>query len=197
MIIGAHLIISCYGFWLPNDPRGSWSEFVRSWELFRYGPATKTDSTRSVAHVPHDQKLRKAAKLALTYPPVILDGLQARAVGSGFAEMVLKSGYIIYACTILPDHGHLVVGRHRYDFMQMINLLKGAASRRLQAEGIHPLRNFPQPDGSLPSPWAGKGWKVYIDNVGHMKAAIDYVERNPEKEGKPRQKWNFVAPYRD
>ena len=33
-----HLIITTYGFWLPTDPRGSWSDFVRAWELFRFGP---------------------------------------------------------------------------------------------------------------------------------------------------------------
>lgn len=41
MIVGYHLIFSAYGFWLPNDPRGSWSNFVGSWDLFRYGRATK------------------------------------------------------------------------------------------------------------------------------------------------------------
>jgi len=152
MILGAHLIISCYGFWLPNDPRGSWSDFVRSWELFRYGPPTKVDATDSVAHVRHDRERREAAKAALMYPPVVFDGLQARAVGTAFAMMTAKSGYKIYACSILNDHSHLVLGRHHYDFMQVMNLLKGAASTRLQVEGIHPLRNFPKPDGSLPSP---------------------------------------------
>src|SRR4051812_43899841 len=33
MIVGYHVIFSTYGFWLPNDPRGSWSDFVGSWEL--------------------------------------------------------------------------------------------------------------------------------------------------------------------
>jgi len=28
MVIGFHVILTAYGFWLPNDPRGSWSEFV-------------------------------------------------------------------------------------------------------------------------------------------------------------------------
>jgi hypothetical protein len=37
MVLAYHLIFSMYGFWLPNDPRGSWSEFVASWELFRFG----------------------------------------------------------------------------------------------------------------------------------------------------------------
>ena len=33
MVRWYHLIISAYGFWLPNDPRGSWSDFVGAWEL--------------------------------------------------------------------------------------------------------------------------------------------------------------------
>ena len=48
MVIACHCIFGTYGFWLPNDPRGSGSDFVASWELFRYGPATKTRGRRSV-----------------------------------------------------------------------------------------------------------------------------------------------------
>lgn len=40
MIHGYHVIMPMYGFWLPNDPRGSWSEFVRKWELVRFGKST-------------------------------------------------------------------------------------------------------------------------------------------------------------
>jgi hypothetical protein len=50
MIRAFHSIISKQGFWLPNEPRGSWSDFVASWELFRYGPATKVENARSVEH---------------------------------------------------------------------------------------------------------------------------------------------------
>jgi hypothetical protein len=40
-----HVIVSMYGFWLPNDPRGSGSDFIGAWELFRYGGcATKVDT---------------------------------------------------------------------------------------------------------------------------------------------------------
>src|SRR5947209_9189353 len=98
MILGYHVIFSAYGFWLPNDPRGSWSDFVGSWELFRYGRATKTDARYSVAHVEHDQSLRQAAKRALKYPPVQFTGIQARAVGRGIAEYARKSKLVIWAC---------------------------------------------------------------------------------------------------
>jgi hypothetical protein len=36
-LLAAHIIFTAYGFWLPNDPRGSWSEWVAAWELFRFG----------------------------------------------------------------------------------------------------------------------------------------------------------------
>src|SRR5688500_8195914 len=89
MIVGYHLIFGAYGFWLPNDPRGSWSDFVGSWELYRYGgPATKTSETRSLANVPHDHAARIAAKRALLRPAVQFTGLQARAVVGGFADYV-------------------------------------------------------------------------------------------------------------
>ena len=40
MVHGYHVILPMYGFWLPNDPRGSWSDFVRKWELVRFGRAS-------------------------------------------------------------------------------------------------------------------------------------------------------------
>src|SRR4029077_9764438 len=85
MVHGHHLIISAYGFWLPNDPRGSWSDFVRAWELAKFGEATKVSTHRSVAAAPHNRQLRLAAKEALKYPSVLFTGVQARSIGSGFA----------------------------------------------------------------------------------------------------------------
>ena len=87
MVIAYHIILSAYGFWLPNDPRGSWSVFVGAWELFRYGgKATKVETTKSVAHAKHDRAKRLAAKRRLKYDPVFFTGLQARAIASGFAR---------------------------------------------------------------------------------------------------------------
>ena len=85
MILAYHSIFGAYGFWLPNDPRGSWSEVVRTWELLRFGPATKTTERRSLAWDEHDQELRLRAKAALKFPPVEFTGAQAKAIGDGFA----------------------------------------------------------------------------------------------------------------
>jgi hypothetical protein len=37
MVLGSHVIFGTYGFWLPNDPRESWSDFVGSWKLAHFG----------------------------------------------------------------------------------------------------------------------------------------------------------------
>src|SRR5437016_1521710 len=106
MVLGYHVIFGAYGFWLPNDPRGSWCDFVASWELFRFGKATKTDSRKSVAEVAHDRELREAAKEALKYPAVHFSGIQAQAIGAGFAESVRKGKVVVWACSILSEHVH-------------------------------------------------------------------------------------------
>src|SRR5438128_2559907 len=124
-VLAYHAIFTAYGFWLPNDPRGSWSDFVHSWELFLAGgPATKVNTSRSVAGRPHDRQARLAAKEALKYPAVVFDGHQALSIAKGFAAMVAKANYAVYACSILPEHVHMVLGRYRYKVETMVRLLK-------------------------------------------------------------------------
>ena len=193
MVIGFHVILTAYGFWLPNDPRGSWSDFVGVWELVRFGRATTTDERRSLARKPHDHRTRLAAKDALKYPAVRFAGQQARAIGRGFAAFVKRSGLKVWACSILPEHTHLVVGRHRYSVEQIASLLKGAATGRLNAEGIHPLRGFAAPKGKPPKAWAQGLWKVFLRTPADVRRAVRYVADNPAKEGLPPQRWSFVT----
>lgn len=163
MIVGYHVIFSTYGFWLPNDPRGSWSDFVGSWELFRYGPATRTTERQSLARRAHDGELRRAAKRFLKYPAVKFDGVQARAVARGFARYVKRTGLPLWACAILPDHVHLVVGRLRMLVEQLVIQLKGEATQELEREGIHPLAAYKFEGRRVPQCWARGEWKVYLD----------------------------------
>jgi REP element-mobilizing transposase RayT len=188
------VIFGAYGFWLPNDPRGSWSDFVGSWELFRYGPATKTDETRSVAYRDHDRDLRLAAKRALKRPPVEFNGLQARALARGFAKYVEHSALVVWACAILPDHVHLVVGRPRIKVERLVIQLKASATRHLIDEGIHPFAGLKAKNGRPPKCFARGEWKVYLDPEA-LPRAVRYVEANPMKEGKRPQRWRFVVPH--
>jgi REP element-mobilizing transposase RayT len=195
MVLGYHVVFGVYGFWLPNDPRGSWSDFVVSWKLFRFGPATKVGTHFSVTHRPHDQAARLATKEALKYPAVHFTGVQARAVGRGFAESAEKGRVTVLACAILPEHVHLVVARHTCKIEWIVNQMKGAATRQLLEEGLHPFAAWRRPDGQVPKCWAAKLWKVYLDTEEEIARAAAYVENNPLKEGKPQQRWSFVTPF--
>jgi len=195
-MLGMHLIISTYGFWPPNDPRGSWSTTVRAQHLYEVGgPATKVATRQSVAHRRHDRKLRQQLKENLKYPPVLLTGLQARAAVIGVANVCPKIDLEVYAFAIMPDHFHLVVRDHPFTPDELIACLQRAATKELNRGGLHPLQDFPHPSGKLPSPWAAGGWRVFLDKPKDMHRAIAYVEQNPMKAGLRQQHWLFVVPY--
>jgi REP element-mobilizing transposase RayT len=187
VVIAYHVIFSTYGFWLPNDPRGSWSDFVGAWELVRFGKATKVSTTRSVAGAPHDCRLREQAKTALEHGCVAFTGQQALGVGRGFALAAKEGGYTVHACTILPEHVHVVIGHSPRSVGRIVGHLKGRATQHLAAAGLWPDTGRPV--------WGKKAWKVFLDSPERVQSAIAYVEANPEKEGKPRQRWSFVRPF--
>jgi len=192
MVLAYHTILSAYGFWLPNDPRGSWSDVVRVYELRVFGPAMKVATRRSVADAPHDRARRLAAKKSLVRPPVRFTGEQAGAIARGFAMAAADNAYSILACAILPDHVHYVVAEHPRKAEGLMAHLKAAASRQLTVEGLHPFGDQPLPCGRLPSPWAAGAWHVYLNTDVAVKQAIAYVEGNPVKAGLRRQRWSFV-----
>jgi REP element-mobilizing transposase RayT len=196
-MLGWHLIFSTYGFWLPNDGRGSGSSRVRAQHIYEAGvEATKVHTTRSVAHRSHDVELRRLAKAALKYPAVVLSGVQAQAVAQGIAAICPKIGLAVHACAIMPDHPHVIVAANRLDGDKLIACLKRAGTRGLNDEGIHPLREHARANGKLPSPWAGGGWKLKIFAKERMRAAIQYVEQNPARAGFKRRGGRLVCRFR-
>lgn len=195
-VIAYHVVFSTYGFWLPNDPRGSNSRTVRAENLKPFGPATFVSHTRrSVANAPHDRQIRLAAKKALKYPEVKLTGRQAKSIGDGFAHQVGVSHFRIHACAILPQHMHLVISRHHYDIEQVVRLLRQAGTARLLADEQHPFADRRTLNGRLPSVWGQSMRKVYLFQSDDVCREIRYVENNPLREGKPKQRWSFVVPY--
>ena len=193
MIHGYHVIFGAYGFWLPNDPRGSWSEFVASWELVRFGKTTK--GFERLALTIEQERQRDDAKRNLIYPPVIFTGTQARAIARGFAKACEKSNLTLWACSLLPEHIHAVVGRHRFKVEYVVGLLKGEATKQLNRESLHPLAKYRNSKGEIPTPWNSRCWRTYLDTEEGIDNTIQYVQENPEKEGKRRQNWNFVKAF--
>jgi len=75
-----------------------------------------------------------------------------------------------------------------------VNQLKKKATEYLWELGVHPLARY-WTEEEHPSMWAAKYWKVYLDSGEDLRGAARYVEQNPVKEGKKRQRWKFVAAF--
>ena len=194
MIRGYHLIFGAYGFWLPNDPRGSWSDSVGSWDLFRYGDATKSGERNLLEESPKNRQLRLASKQSLKRPAVQFNGEQARAIGNGFRKYFERIHLSVWACAILPDHVHLVVAPPTMDVEQLVIQLKGEATSELKEHGLHPFGHLLDQRERIPKCFARGEWKVYLD-LNDIELAIRYVVDNPIKESKPPQRWSFVVPW--
>ncbi|MEO0474520.1 MAG: transposase [Planctomycetota bacterium] len=195
MVRAYHLVLTCYGFWLPNDPRGSWSDVVRSFDLYRVGgEATRVHTKASLAHEPHDHGKRRQAKTALSRPAVVFDGEQARAVAQGFADYVTLNDRRVFACAVMPDHVHLVVERCEHTIEKVAEQLKARAAMFLNQQGLHPCEVGP--NGKRSTPWARGCWSVFLKTDASIQRAIEYVEQNPVVAGYKPQRYSWVSAFK-
>lgn len=185
MVIAYHLVWTGYGWWLPNDPRGSGSHVIvkdslRDLGELHFGRRPVQPSPATV------RSFYAQAQADLEYPLLRFDPDQIASIGEGFGEAIRKHSYTCYACAVLPDHAHLVIRKHRDQAETMIENLQRASALALFDAGLVDI-NHPV--------WIEGGWKVYLDTPARILTTIRYVERNPEKEGLPPQKWPFVTQY--
>jgi len=193
-IHAVHLCWGSYGFWLPNDPRGSGSETVWADHLKPFGEATFVpDRKRSRARTGHDKPLRFAAKRALLRPAVLFNGHQAKCAALAFGEYAERIDLPIWACTVLPDHVHLVVAPCGIRARDLSARFKAAATKALKEQGLHPFGHLEDESGDVPKCWQMKDWSVFKYDPDAVRQVIRYVEDNPLKEGKPKQTWHFVT----
>jgi REP element-mobilizing transposase RayT len=187
MIAGYHLIWTAYGWWLPNDPRGSMSQDVRCAELAPLGELHYGRKTIQPAGIVI-REFYDAACDVLKYPLVKFTSDEVDAIAESFADVIRECAYTCYACAIMPDHIHLLIRKHRHDAEEMIHHLQRASRDAVRAN--------PQSARGLDHPvWGGPGWKVFLETRRDMERTGKYIEQNPEKIGRPRQTWPFVNPY--
>ena len=151
MVIAYHLIWTLYGWWLPNDPRGSTSRFIHSDVIFElgnlhYGRKRVQASSREI------RKFYDVAKARLKFPLLTLAPSDLDVVANSFAGSVAHHRYTCYACAIMPDHIHTLIRKHKDIAEEMIENLQTESRDRLITDGVrtndHPV-------------WGGPGWKVY------------------------------------
>src|SRR5688500_12641293 len=111
MVAGYHLIWTAYGFWLPNDIRGSTSQQLRVAKMsplgdIHLGRKQQQPSSREL------QAFLKQAQEILTHPVLTLDEESILLVGNAIGEVIPERKYTCYACAVMPDHVHLLIRRH-------------------------------------------------------------------------------------
>ena len=185
MVVGYHLIWTSYGWWLPNDPRGSSSHEIRCAGIVGLGELHC--GRKKVQPAAGDiRRFYEAARQVLRHDLLTFAKDEVRQLGKVFAEVVRERKYTCYACAIMPDHVHLLIRKHRDKAEKMIEHFQDATRADFIARGMRST-NHPV--------WGGPGWKVYLETRDDIRRVIKYIEDNPIQVRRPRQTWDFVAPY--
>ena len=188
MIIAWHLGWTCYGWWFPNDLRGSWSKETWQPRLKGLGPIHL--GRREVQ--PRPEALREwqsEARGKLKYDVMVLDGRAALDAAKAIGKVVRSADYVVRAFAIMRDHVHVVVMGHAHRYERIV-----AAMKAVSARAVRELRGMNQGRRKRDPVWSKGYWVRYINDDGGLRNAIRYVERNPVKAGLPKQQWSFVSP---
>lgn len=186
LVIAYHLIWTGYGWWLPNDPRGSGSKSIRSDVLaelgeLHYGRKKVQPAGREV-HAFYEQARELLKHSLLTFED------DARSeIALAFQNVIESERYTCYACVIMPDHVHILIRKHKHLAEEMVANLKRVSAQRLLSTGQAPP-NHPVWTG-------GNGWSVFLDHPDEVRRTIRYIEKNPDPLRLPRQLWPFVKEY--
>ena len=187
MIAGYHLIWTAYGWWLPNDPRGSMSQELRRADIADLGELhygrKRIQPAGEVVREFYDAARGILKNTLLKFTPEEIE-----VIAGAFAEVIAHRAYTCYACAIMPDHVHALIRKHRDKAREMIAALQDASREAVRAKP----QARREPDHPV---WGGPGWKVYLETVGDMRRTVEYTRGNAREAGQPEQRWTFVKPY--
>src|SRR5205823_511271 len=153
MVARFHLVWTAYGWWLPNDPRGSSSHEIRVERIAELGQLhhgrKKVQPSRAELLAFLDE-----ARLVLKHELLEFNDGDVAVIADAFAEVIRDNTYTCYACAIMPDHVHALIRRHRDKGEQMIAKLQQKSREKLIEAGRRP------PDHPV---WGGPGWRVFLE----------------------------------
>jgi len=186
IVIAHHLIWTAYGWWLPNDPRGSGSHHVASDIIATLG--TLHHGRKRVQPAGHEVRaFFDRSRDLLKHKRRVFDRADRDTLGDAFGEVVREHKYTCYACAVMPDHVHILIRKHKHPAERMMESLQ-SASRAAIVETDRWPSDHPVWTG-------GGGWTVYLDHPDDVQRTIRYIERNPSEINLPPQRWAFVMAY--
>jgi REP element-mobilizing transposase RayT len=101
-------------------------------------------------------------------------------------KLIASIGYTVWACATLKNHAHAVVRRHRDNPETIWGRFADASRTALRDAQVAPTDHHV---------WSLRPYQVYLNTSDDMIRAMDYVKRNPAKEGLAPQTFDFVQKY--
>lgn len=185
MIIGCHFVLTGYGHWLPNDPRGSMSAQVHDPDLAKLGPLhygrKEVQPSRGELRDFH----RKAGPL-LHFPVLWWEAPQRQALAGAFGRVVNGNRLTCYAAAFLACHIHILTRRHRLTIDQVDTLLRQAGREALLDDDLAP------PDHPV---FSADVCRYYKDTPEKMRACVEYIQSNYAKHRIPPPHCPWITTY--
>jgi hypothetical protein len=185
MVIAYHLIATAYGWWLPNDLRGSMSKNIRC-DLIKELGEVHFGRKRIQPNSKSIRDFFRQAEPALQHQLLEFQEAEREIIARSFAETIQRERYTCYGLVLMKDHTHLCIRKHRHLAEQMVLTFQEFSRRALIEAGLrakdHPV-------------WGGPGWKVFLDETEDVWRTIRYIDDNPIKIGESPQVYPFVTPY--
>lgn len=135
IVIAHDIMWTLYGWWLPNDPGGSTSRTTRDNWIAELGELhlgrKRIQPTSHDIRAFYKQATGQLKHFLLSFAPTEFP-LAAASIGAAIAEF----GLTCYACSVMPDHVHLVIRKHRLSAEDMIEGIQSLSRERLVENGL-------------------------------------------------------------
>jgi REP element-mobilizing transposase RayT len=152
---------TCYGTWLPGDPRGYVSNTLK--ENWQYDPKQNTPDT---PHTKDDPETYRRAKSLQKQPAVWLTKEQAVIVAQTMIDAAKKRGWHIARAAIMRNHVHVVIWDCPNDGSAVRRILKGTTQAALSDHA-----------GTPRTWWTTGGSDRYKNDEQAVINAVNYVAK--------------------
>jgi len=151
---------TCYGQWLPGDPRGYVSNTLteEGYRTKRNQPGTAYDRDERATH--------RRAKTLQKHPTTWLTAELAIVAAEGLIAAAVDREWIILRAAVMSNHVHVVVTGCPDDGSAVRRALKGVSQAALNAHVGKPC-----------SWWTRGGSDRYLHGERAIAAAVNYVAR--------------------
>ncbi|MDY7010290.1 MAG: hypothetical protein SVV80_05990 [Planctomycetota bacterium] len=185
MVIAHHLILTGYGHWLPNDPRGSMSLKTYAPELSQLAEA---HFGRRKTQPPREELRRfyRRARKYLAYDVLWFNSAERQAIAEAIGEVIRRERLTCYACAVLTNHAHLLIRKHKLKGEEMSRMFKDAAREKLQREKLAPVEH---------PVFSADICDFYKSDSRAVVVCAGYIQQNFRKHNIPEVTYKFTTTY--